>query len=155
MAPYVDARFGFALRPPDGWLRLETSHGMVAVDGVTWDYTASFQVVVQRYATIEDYLERYAAYYLARGVMLRNEFMVVAGRRALGVTLENPEERRVERLTFIEAGDGRLVVVIADSPVEMAAAYQPWFQATLASLEIWSDPPGSVQPGEMSGAGLP
>jgi hypothetical protein len=141
MAPFVDSRLGFAVRPPQDWMRLETSHGMVAIDGVTWDYTASFQVVVQRFASIEEYLERYAAYYLSRGPIARNEFTEVAGRRTLAIALEDLEERRVEQLFFIEAGDGRIVVVIADAPSEMAAAYQPWFQATLDSLEIWSDPP--------------
>jgi hypothetical protein len=158
MAPFVDSRLGFAVRPPQDWMRLETSHGMVAIDGVTWDYTASFQVVVQRFATIEEYLERYAAYYLSRGPLVRNEFTEVAGRRTLAVALEDSEERRFEQLFFIEAGDGRILVVIADAPSEMAAAYQPWFQATLETLEIWSDPPRSASPpdsGRSGGEGLP
>jgi len=32
MAPYVDPLLGFAVRRPRGWMRLETSHGMVAID---------------------------------------------------------------------------------------------------------------------------
>lgn len=140
LAPYVDPRLGFALRPPAGWMRVQTDHGMVAIDGVTWDYTASFQVIVQRYRTIEEYLERYGPYYLSHGQLLRNEFMVVSGHRALAVSLEDPEGRRVESLTFVETGDGRLIVLIADCPTGMAQAYAPWFRAAMLSLEIWSDP---------------
>jgi len=141
MAPFVDSRRGYSVRPPQGWMRLETSHGMVAIDGVTWDYTASFQIVVQRFSSIEEYLDRYAAYYLSRGPVVRNEFTEVTGRRTLALGFEDSEQRRLEQLFFIETGDGRIVVVIADAPSEMAAAYQPWFQETLESLEIWSDPP--------------
>lgn len=140
MAPYVDPRLGFGFRPPAGWMRFETDHGVVAIDGVTWDYTASFQVIVQRYATIEEYLERYGAYYLSQGLIQHNEFAVVAGRRALVAWLEDPVARRAERLTFIEVGDGRLIVVIADCPIDLARTYAPWFDATLVSLEIWTEP---------------
>jgi hypothetical protein len=147
MAPYVDPRLGFAFRPPAGWMRFETDRGVVAIDGVTWDYTASFQVIVQRYATIEEYLQRYGSYYLSQGLVQNNEYAIVAGRRALVAWLEDPVARRAERLTFIETGDGRLIVVIADCPIDLARTYAPWFDATLVSLEIWTEPGRSGRSG--------
>ena len=136
IAPYVDARLGFELRPPAGWLRVPTARGVVVVDGVTWDYTASFQIVVHRYTTLEAYMERYGAHYLARGKVLEQRFLTLGGRRAFEIRIEDPEGRFIEQMTFIETGDGRVFAVIADSPVELAEAYRPWFAAALAALEI-------------------
>ena len=79
IAPYVDARLGFELRPPAGWMWVPTAQGVVMVDGVTWDYTASFQIVVHRYPTLEAYMERYGAHYLARGQVLQQGFLTLRG----------------------------------------------------------------------------
>jgi hypothetical protein len=136
LAPYVDPRLGFELHPPEGWMRVPTAQGMVAIDGVTWDYGASFQIVVHRYPSIEAFMERYGAHYLSRGRMLHQAFLRVHGHRAFEVRIEDPEGAAVEQLTFIETGDGRVIAVIADSPRELADAYQPWFAVALASLEI-------------------
>jgi hypothetical protein len=137
MAPHVDARLGFSLRPPADWMRAETARGMVAVDGVTWDYTASFQVIVERYPTIEAYLERYGAFYLDHGRVLRDASAVVDGRRARRTFIANAEADFAEEIAFIESGDGRVFVVIADCPLGAVEIYRPWFEAMLASLDIW------------------
>ena len=136
IAPYVDARLGFELRPPAGWIRVPTARGVVMVDGVTWDYTASFQIVVHRYPTLEAYMERYGAHYLARGRVLEQGFLTLQGRRAFEIRTLDPEGRSIEQTTFIETGDGRIFAVIADSPADLAEAYRPWFAAALAALEI-------------------
>jgi hypothetical protein len=136
IAPYVDPRLGFELHPPAGWMRVPTARGVVLVDGVTWDYTASFQIVVHRYPTLEAYMERYGAHYLARGEVLEQGFLTLGGRRAFEIRIEDPDGRFIEQMTFIETGDGRVFAVIADSPVDLAEAYRPWFAAALAALEI-------------------
>jgi predicted Zn-dependent protease len=146
LAPHVDPQRGFSWRPPAGWLRVETARGVVAVDGLTWDYTASFQVIVQRYPTIEAYLERYAAWYLGGRRVLESAPTTVSGCRALRAVVEDVERGFVEHLVFVESGDGRVVVVVADAPLEMAEAYRPWFDAALASLRIWeADDPEPAQ----------
>jgi hypothetical protein len=137
---HEDPRLGFSIRPPLNWLRTETARGMVAVDGTTWDYTASFQVIVQRYPTIEAYLERYGHAYRRHGRVLRDVVLEVNGYPARQMSIANTRLDVVEQITFIEAGDGRVFVVIADCPVESADAYRPWFEAVLASLEIWDVP---------------
>jgi hypothetical protein len=109
---------------------------MVAVDGFTWDYTASFQIVVHRYATIEDYLERYGPYYLQQGRSSEPASLVVNGRRAIQAEIELYDAPRIEQITLIEVGDGRVLAIIADCPRQLCAEFRPWFSAVLASLEI-------------------
>jgi hypothetical protein len=136
LSPYVDSRLGFSLRVPVGWLAIDTGHGMVAVDGVTWDYSASLQVVVSRYPTAEAYLERYAGYYANRGRLLRSGEMLVNGRRAVQGLVALPGGT-VEEVTLVETGDGRVLVITAETPQAHFSAYAPWFEAALATLEIW------------------
>jgi len=140
MAPFVDSRHGFQVHPPAGWMRLETPRGMVAVDGLTWDYAASFQVIVERYPTIEAYLDRFADYYLGKGRLLGWEFTEVAGYRALEASLVAHDESRSEQFVFIEVGDGRLFVIVMDCTVDAAGDYWPWFHAALGSLDVWAAP---------------
>jgi hypothetical protein len=140
MAPFVDSRRGFQINPPAGWMRLETSHGMVAVDGVTWDYSASLQVIVELYPTIEDYMARFAAYYLAKGRAIDWEFTEFSGFRALEASIVAKDGLSIEEYVFIQVGDGRLIVVVTECAVEDAPDYWPWFQAALDSLEIWTAP---------------
>jgi hypothetical protein len=146
MAPYVDPRLGFEYRPPAGWTRVPTAQGMAAVDGTTWDYAASFQIVVQRYPTIEDYVDRYGRYYLSRGRVTAPVDLRVNGRPAVQVEIDLFDAPRIEQVTLVEVGDGRLLVVTADCPREAAPAYRPWFQAALQSLEI-TELPGDAWPG--------
>jgi hypothetical protein len=136
LAPHVDARLGFSLRLPSGWLALDTGRGMVAVDGLTWDYSASFQVVVSRFPSIEAYLGRYADYYARRGRLLRSEEMVVNGRRAVQGLIARPGGT-AEELTLIETGEDRVLVITAECPMAHLPEYAPWFDAALATLEIW------------------
>jgi len=136
MAPYVDARHGYEFHPPSGWTRVPTALGVAVANGPTWDYTASFQIVVQRYETIEHYVDRYAAYYLSRGRMSPPADLVVNGRRAVQVEIERVDAPLVEQVTLVEVGDGRVLVITADCLRESIEAYRPIFSATLASLEI-------------------
>ncbi len=144
IAPYVDARFGYTLRPPYGWMRVETSRGMVAVDGVTWDYSALFQVVVERYDSLEEYFERYSTFYMGRGRLRMYQSLQVDGHRAVEALIETGGGDRAEHVTVVEVGDGRVIVITAECPAEYAAVYLRWFEATRDSLEIWgfSSPSG-------------
>jgi len=136
IAPHVDTRLGFEYRPPAGWMRVPTAQGMAAVDGTTWDYTASLQVVVQRYPTVQAYLDRFGAYYAQRGQLTEPSEIEVAGRRALQVEIDRFDAPRVEQITLVEVGDGRLLIVIGDCPRDAIDAYRPWFQAAVASMKL-------------------
>jgi predicted Zn-dependent protease len=135
LAPHVDTRLGFELQTPEGWPREPTPYGLVAMNGVPWDYEASFQLNVHRFATIEDFVERFGAAYMANALLLEVRERRVAGRRAREVHLLN-EFGMVEQTTLIESGDGRVLVAIAECPEEHQAAYAPWFAAVLDSLEV-------------------
>lgn len=137
LAPHVDARLGYEIQLPRGWTRLETSYGVVAVDGVTWDYEASFQLNVRAYDSVREYLERYGAWHLGRGEVLASGPPDGAPYPGVRFVLRVDEDR-VEEITLLEPGDGRIAVVIWDCTVEAHEAWAPWFRATLASLELRS-----------------
>ena len=141
IAPHVDARLGFRVKLPQGWMRVETERGVAAVDGVTWDYSASYQVVVSGQPNLAAYLERYGSWYARRGRLLHTEEMAVNGHPALQGVLSRPESRAIEEVTLIETGDGRVIVVTAECAEEHYESYAPWFDAALASLEIDAGPP--------------
>ena len=95
--PHVDARLGFEIQLPRGWTRLDTAYGVVAVDGTTWDYEASFQVIVRGFGSIDDYLERYGEWHLGRGRIPRRGATAVAGPPARRFALERRTARRRPR----------------------------------------------------------
>ena len=109
---------------------------MVAVDGLTWDYDASFQLLVRPYPSIDAYLGRHAQAYLDGTVVREQRELSVAGARGLRFVLAREDRDMVEELTFLEPGDGRVVVVIAECPAPLYEDYRPWFEAVLASLEL-------------------
>ncbi len=137
MGPYVDPRLGFEFRPPSGWMRVPTAQGVVVVEGVTWEPSPSLQIVVHRYATLEEFLDRYGAYFESRGRMTPPEPLVVSGRRALRVEIADLEGLAWEEVTLIEAGDGRIFVITGECPPELFGDYRPWFRAAVATLEIF------------------
>jgi predicted Zn-dependent protease len=144
LAPHVDPRRGFEIQIPEGWLRIPTPFGVAAVNGVSWDYDASFQIIVRRYQTIESYIERNAAAHFGASVVTSIRDAWIAGHRARRYTLARSDYGLAEDFVFIESGDGRVLLSIAECPVERRAAYRPWFDAILASLEIQdSSKPGA------------
>ena len=135
MAPHVDTRLGFELQTPEGWPREPTPYGVVAMNGVPWDYEASFQLNVHRFATIESFVERFAPAYLFGAMLLSIHERSVAGRQAREFNLLT-EVGTYEQVTLIESGDGRVLVAVAECADEHASAYGAWFAAVLDSLEI-------------------
>jgi predicted Zn-dependent protease len=135
MAPHVDTRLGFEIQLPEGWQRQPTPYGVVAVNGLPWDYEASFQLNVYRFGTIEEFVERFGPGYLIGATLLSLGDREVAGHRAREVLLLTEVGTR-EELTLIESGDGRVLVAIAECPAEEQGDYRAWFLAVLDSLEI-------------------
>jgi hypothetical protein len=135
LAPHVDARLGYEIQLPRGWTSLETGYGVIAVDGVTWDYEASFQVIVRGFATIDDYLERYHQVHLGSGRIAEARTDRVAGRPARRYRVERYDGRS-EGVVLVEGGDGRVVVVLWDCPTRSRDGFVPWFEASLATLEL-------------------
>jgi predicted Zn-dependent protease len=155
LAPHVDARRGFEVQMPTGWTRIATPFGVAAVNGVSWDYDASFQIIVRRYSTIESYLERNAAAHFGVAVVTSTRDAEVAGHRARRFELVRSRYGLAEEFSFIESGDGRVLVSIAECPVESRDAYRPWFDAILASLEIQDSSTPRADRDYSSGAEVP
>jgi hypothetical protein len=141
LAPHVDARHGFEMQLPLGWIKLDTPTGFVAVDGTTWDYAASLQLIVRRFPTIDAYLARHTSAHVRDGTVLTQGDTRVAERRAFRLVVQSADASLVDRTTLIETGDGRVLVAIADCVPVDCGAYEPWFEASLATLEIWGGEP--------------
>jgi len=135
LAPHVDPRLGYEIQLPRGWTRLDTGFGVVAVDGVTWDYEASLQVIVRGFESIDTYLDRHGEWHLATGRVLEASSAPLAGRPARRFLFEVAGGRS-EGLALVESGDGRVVVVVWDCPSPHLDRFRPWFEASLATLEL-------------------
>ena len=86
--------------------------------------------------TIESFLERFGPSFFQAAWVRHRAWMVVHGRRALRVALEEDDGSAAE-FTMIEIGDGRVMLILAHCPAQYRAEWEPWFQAVLGSLRIW------------------
>jgi hypothetical protein len=127
-----DERNGFRVRFPKDWQVLRTPAGYIAVDGVSWDYDASIQVVAAR-GTPGAHLSLLAGQGLARGDDVRSEVFELDGEPIARLVTRGAE--RAEQTDVIAWRDGWVVIVIADSRTRDFTLYQPWFQRVLLSLE--------------------
>ncbi len=133
---YRDARLGISLRPAVGWNLVPSPHGVVAIDGVAWDYEASFQIIVRSYPTIASYLARHSNAHVREGKVVQQGPMDVRGRRAHWMRVVPLEGEMLEDHIFLESGDGRVVIVIMEAPRSLRQDFGPWFDAMLGSLEV-------------------
>jgi len=138
LAPWVDARFGFELQLPAGWLRIEEPHGLLATHGPSWDYDASLRVLVWPADSLDDFLERYRDELLGGSWFRAQRSMVVFGRPAIEIEVEDDTETYVQRFRFAELPSRRVMVLVSEAPIGYAEQWWPWFDAVLATLEVWS-----------------
>lgn len=152
--PYVDSRLGYSLHVPPGWRLIPARRGVVAIDGLSWDYEGSFQVIVHSYPTIASYVRRHGRGHVRDGQLLAQQPLLVAGQPAFHIRVAQREGTLVEDHVFIETGDGRVLVVIQEAPADLRAGFAPWFDAMLASLRILpSQLPGLPSPASGPGTG--
>ncbi len=137
LAPYVDARFGFELRVPRGWYRVESPHGVFAANGPTWDHEASIEVFVWPARTIAEFLARFERSFLSGKWFLHDARVVVDGRPALKIVVANASRDFEESFVIVEVGGGSVLMMHGMWPIDQSVGWQPWFLATLGSLEIW------------------
>jgi len=135
-APTVDAVRGFSLRPPRGWFVAESARGVFLANGPTWDYDVSIELAFWPYDNLDEFLARYRTRLLDGSWFRRRESSTVAGRLATRIIVEPQDGDRVRDFRFVELGDGRLLVVIVQSPIEAEAEWEAWFAASLATLQL-------------------
>lgn len=134
--PYEASAAGFDVRLPAGWGVIPVERGVAAVDGLAWDYDASLQLLSVPVASIRDYLDRYGEAHLEKGPLLGQRRLEIAGRPALRLAVLASEPQTVEEVTLVEAGEGRLLLAIAEAPAEAFEAYAPWIHAAVDSLRL-------------------
>ncbi|MFI5314714.1 MAG: matrixin family metalloprotease [Myxococcota bacterium] len=128
----VDERHGFAVQFPKGWQAIKTPSGWIAVDGISWDYDASIQVVASR-GSVGSHLSLLAGRSLSRGDDVRREVFELDGAPVARLIARGSE--RAEQTDVVDWGDGWVVIVMADARVQDFEFYRPWFQQVLLSLQ--------------------
>jgi hypothetical protein len=127
----ADERFGFEVQLPLGWERIQTPRGWIAVDGVSWDYDASVQVIALR-GTPEAYLARQSRAYAARGELSRGDTFELDG-QPVG-HLVSRDDVMAEETFVVGWSEGWVLLIVADSGAVDHAYYEPWFRSVLLSL---------------------
>jgi hypothetical protein len=133
----LDPRHGFAVHFPKGWQAIKTPSGWIAVDGVSWDYDASIQVVASR-GSVEAHLSLLSAKSRARGDEVSHEEFELDGAPVVRLIARGSE--RAEQTDVIDWGDGWVLVVMADALSEDFEFYRPWFQRVLFSVQRVESP---------------
>ena len=127
-----DARHGFSVHFPARWQVIQTPNGWIAVDGVSWDYDASIQVI-SAHGSVGSYLSLLSGKGRARGDDVRSEWFELDG--APVARLISKGDERAEQTDLVDWGDGFVLVVMADSRARDFEFYRPWFQRVLLSVE--------------------
>jgi hypothetical protein len=143
--PTDDERNGFRVRFPKDWQVIRTPHGWIAVDGVSWDYDASLQVVAAR-GDASTHLQLLADQGAARGDDVRAEFFELDGEPV--ARLQTRGSERAEQTEVLNWKDGFSLIVMADARARDFNFYQPWFQRVLFSIEPLGSAPAEGAPGE-------
>lgn len=130
--PIRDERFGLDVRLPLGWQVIRTPRGWIAVDGLSWDYDASIQVIFM-HGTIGEYLARWGLAHLARGELVGSEWLEIDGMPLVRAVVQ--AEGRTEEIAVFDWAPGELVLILADCRTDDYAAYRPWFHHVLLALE--------------------
>jgi hypothetical protein len=128
----VDERFGFEARFPKGWQVIRSSRGWVAVDGLSWDYDASLQVIALR-GNVVAYMQHSAMLQRAPDETVSREFLELDG-EPLGRIVVRSEEW-TEETAVLAWRKGWILLIVADCRSADYSLYQPWFQRVLLSLD--------------------
>ena len=135
-APHVDAQRGVALRFPQGWLSAEGRRGVFAANGPVWDFDASIEVAVWPYPDVASFLDRYGPSLFSGSWFRRREPTQLAGREGLRVLVEAADGSAVRDFRLVPIGDESLLVALVQLPAETEAAWQPWVEASLATVRL-------------------
>ena len=142
MAPHVNAREGFEVRVPEGWIRVASEYGLFVANGPIWDHDASLEIFFWPHPTIEDYLSRFGRVLFRGTRSIYRAPVVIDGRPGVQMIVESATEAVIKEFIFVELGDGRLMIILCEASSDTAVAWRPYFLASVRSLQIWK-PHGS------------
>jgi predicted Zn-dependent protease len=138
-APYVDVAHGFELSVPQSWIRIEEPHGVFFSDGPTWDHDASLRIFVWPSPSIEAFMACCTRELLATVWYRHSEELDLDGHRALRLMVEDDAGERASDLLIVELDDRRVMLIATECPTGYEDAWRPWFDESLATLEVWDD----------------
>jgi len=124
--------FGFSVRFPKDWQVIPSSRGFVAVDGLTWDYDASIQLIAAR-GKPDEFVQQQAANARARGHDARIEHLDLDGQPVHRVIVSGPDW--TEQTTVQAIADDWMLVIVADCAARDYELYRTWFHNVLLSIE--------------------
>ena len=149
--PQTDERYGFTVRFPAGWQVIRSRRGWVAVDGVSWDYDASVQVMVVR-APFDEFVDQQRRLLQMRDELETAEIIEIDEQPVARLTSRG--EGFAEQMAVQAWDDDWLIVMVADCSDRDYPLYRPWFERVLLSIEREPATPEQLEtPADSSGAG--
>lgn len=133
----TDERFDLEFRLPVGWQAVRSPSGWVGVDGLTWDYGASIQVLVVR-GDVRNLMARQQLAAERAGDMVHTEVLEIDG-QPVGRLVARGEER-TEEIYLQQWGSGEVLVLIADCWTQDWDLYTGWFRRVLLSVDSSAEP---------------
>ena len=127
-----DDRFDFAVSFPVGWQVIRSRRGFVAVDGVSWDYDASIQVIALR-GRRQDFVEQQRRSLRYRGELAGTEGPELDGQPLTRLLAKG--DGWAEETVVQDWDDGWLLVMVADCNDRDYSLYRPWFERVLLSID--------------------
>lgn len=125
-------RFDFGVRFPMGWQVIQSPRGWVSVDGLSWDYDASIQLIALR-ADFESFYSEQRRALRLRGELESSEVLEIDGKPVARIVARGDGWK--EETAVQEWGDGWLLVMVADCSDRDYELYHPWFERVLLSIE--------------------
>jgi hypothetical protein len=141
----LDDRFGFKVRFPVGWQVIHSPRGWISVDGLSWDYDASIQLIALR-GSLGDYMEARRRTTFGPETLVSSDMLEIDGQPVGRIVTRAPE--RTEEFSVQDWRKGWVLAMVADCSSADYMLYQPWFRRVLLSLEHY-------EPQTASGSGPP
>jgi hypothetical protein len=124
-----------ALRPPAGWVRIETRRGLRWLDGPTWDHDVGLALERSSAPSVEEALARLGAPAGgASGDRLEERQQSFAGRPARRLVRRVGDGAGVELLLATQLDRAGVLVGRAGSPASLWPDWKPWLDAVFASV---------------------
>ena len=144
-----DDSFDFEVSFPKGWQVIRSQRGFVAVDGVSWDYDASIQLIALR-GRREDFVDQRRRSLRYRGELAGSEGLELDGQPLTRLVAKG--DGWAEETVVQDWDEGWLLVMVADCNERDYSLYRPWFERVLLSIDRATPAPQRATPAPQDGA---